>query len=327
MRVLLTGATGFIGSHMAELLLNEGAEVVCPVRDPAVLRNLQGIPVSIVAIENLRDAITSNPHFDYVMHLGGATRARDYEGYRRANVTFTRELLETFSAGPCRERLKRFVLVSSQAASGPSPNGGTPVKEGDPFRPVSLYGRSKAEAEQVAGRFHEAIPITIIRPPAVFGPRDTDVLGVFRSVKFRVAPCLTGPERRVSIIYVSDLIEGILAAARAPGAVGQTYFLANPEPVVWRQFTLDIARVMGYRAVAVPVPPAAMKLVAQVGDVVGRLTGSISLFRSEKFEEMRQLAWICSAEKAYRDFGWQARFPLEEALGITARWYTDHGWL
>lgn len=327
MRFLLTGATGFIGSHMAELLLAEGAEVVCPVRNPAKLRNLEGIPVTIVPAADLASAVADNPHFDYVIHLGGATRARDYEGYRQANVAFTQELLETFSKEPSRKALKRFVLVSSQAAVGPCPDGGAAVTESGPCCPVSLYGRSKAEAEQVAGRFHQAIPMTIVRPPTVFGPRDTDVLGVFKSARFRIAPCIAGPDRQVSIIYVQDLIEGILAAARSPRAVGQTYFLANPEPVVWKQFVLDVARCMGYRAIALPIPALAIKLAACAGDVIGKFSDSVPLFRSEKFEEMRQLAWVCSPEKAFEELGWRPRFPLGEAIRITAQWYADHGWL
>ncbi len=327
MRIILTGATGFIGSHMAELLLAQGAEVVCPVRNPARLRNLEGMPVSVVPADKLRDVLTDSLSFDYVIHLGGATRARDYEGYRQSNVGLTRELLEIFSTEPYRKALKRFVLVSSQAATGPCPDGGVAVNETDPCCPISLYGRSKAEAEQVADRFHHAVPITVVRPPTVFGPRDTDVLGVFKSARFRLAPFIAGPDRLVSIIYVQDLVEGILAAARAPEAVGQTYFLANPEPVIWRQFALDVARLMGYRAIALPVPAAAMKLVAYAGDVVGKLRGSVPLFRSEKFEEMRQLAWVCSSEKAFKDLGWRPRFSLEEAIGITAQWYADNGWL
>jgi nucleoside-diphosphate-sugar epimerase len=327
MRFLLTGATGFIGSHMAELLLSRGWEVVCPARNTSRLRNLAGIAVRVIPLEDLQAEVASNPNFDYVIHLGGATRAGDYNGYRESNVEFTRELLQTFSQPSVCKTLRRFVLVSSQAASGPCPDDGTHVTETDARRPVSLYGRSKAEAEQVAERFQETLPITVVRPPTVFGPRDKDVLGVFKSARFRLAPYIAGPDRLVSIIYVQDLVEGILAAAISPQAVGQTYFLANPKPVIWRQFALDVARLMGYRAFPLPVPAFAMKLVARGGDVIGRLRGAMPLFRSEKFEEMKQLAWVCSPEKAYRELQWRPRFSLDEAIRLTARWYGQHGWL
>jgi len=327
MRFLLTGATGFIGSHMAELLLSRGWEVVCPVRNPSRQRNLEAIPVRVVHFADLAAELAGNGGFDYVIHLGGATRASDYDGYRQSNVDFTRELLETFSRPHCRESLRRFVLISSQAASGPCPDGSTTVKETDQLQPVSLYGRSKAEAERVAGRFLQALPITIIRPPTVFGPRDRDVLGLFKCARFRLAPCLAGPDRLVSIIYVQDLVEGILAAALSERAVGQTYFLSNPEPVVWRQFALDVARFMGYQAIPLPIPEFAMQLAARGGDLVGRLRGTVPLFRTEKFLEMKQTAWVCSPEKAYRELDWRPRFSIEEAVGITSQWYEQQGWL
>jgi len=218
-------------------------------------------------------------------------------------------------------------LISSQAAAGPCPDGSTTVTEADRLQPVSLYGRSKAEAERVAGRFLEALPISVIRPPTVFGPRDRDVLGLFKCARFRLAPCLAGPDRLVSIIYVQDLVEGILAAALSERAVGQTYFLSNPEPVVWRQFALDVARIMGYQAIPLPIPEFAMQLAARGGDLVGRLRGAVPLFRSEKFLEMKQTAWVCSPEKAYRELDWRPRFSIEEAVGITSQWYEQQGWL
>lgn len=327
MRILVTGATGFIGSHMAELILAKGWEAVCPVRNLLALRNLKGIPARVIAIEDLDAEISNKGPFDYVIHLAGATRASDYNGYRRTNVERTQELLEKFANCECRASLKRFVLVSSQAATGPSTDDGACRTESDPLCPVSLYGRSKAEAEEVALRYKDRLPITIIRPPTVFGPRDTDVLGVFKCAAYRLAPCIAGPDRLVSIIYVEDLAEGILAAAFSPASEGEIYFLANPKPVVWREFGLEVARVMGKRAMAVPVPLFAMKLLAFAGDIVGKTRGVTPLFRTEKLDEMKQIAWVCSPEKAFTDLGWKPRFPLAEAIKKTAEWYEANGWL
>jgi nucleoside-diphosphate-sugar epimerase len=327
LRALVTGATGFIGSHMAEALVGKGWEVVCPVRDVSKLRHLSGIQAHAVPLSGLSSEIGKGPGFDYVIHLAGATRARDYRGYREANVDSTRRLLGLFSEPAANSRLKKFVLVSSQAACGPSPDDGTPVTESDPLCPVSLYGRSKREAEEVALSFSDRVPVTVIRPPTVFGPRDTDVLAVFKCTRYRLAPCLAGPDRMISMIYVEDLVEGILTAAQASKAEGQVYFLANSQPVVWREFVLQVATIAGCRAITLRVPLFVMRLAALAGDLLGKVRETPSLFRSEKLEEMKQIAWVCSPEKAYRELQWRPQTPLPAAIEKTLVWYREHRWI
>lgn len=312
---------------MVELLLASGHEVVCPVRNPAARGHLQGITAEAIPLESIEDVAERDPGFDYVIHLAAATRAPNYGAYWRANVDWTRRLLRAFCSPNLQASLKRFLLVSSQAASGPSLADGTPVRETDPPRPVSLYGRSKLEAEEVAMSFRERIPVTIVRPPTVFGPRDKDVLGVFRSARFRVAPCLAGLDRLVSMIYVEDLAEGILRAALSPAAKGQIYFLANVAPVIWREFALEVARILGYRAVSLPIPLAVAKAMALTGDLISKVSNAKPVFRSEKFEEMKQIAWVCSTEKALAELDWQPCTPLDKAVQKTAAWYRKRGWL
>lgn len=326
MKFLVTGGTGFVGSHVVELLLAEGREVVCPVRSLSSLRNLADIQASVIAIDGMEHMLSQQSPIDYVIHLAASTRSLNYNHYLQANVDYTRRLLEYFSEEGRARVLKRFVYVSSQAVCGPSPEG-VPVTESDPLRPVSLYGRSKGEAENLVRSFRDRFPVTVIRPPTVFGPRDVDVLGVFRTAKFGFVTYIAGADRLVSIIYVEDLVNGILKAAFSPAARNQVYFMANPEPVVWRAFSLLIARVLGRRAVAVPVPLALMQIISLGGDFFGRLRGTAVLFRSEKIVEMKQLAWVCSSEKAYRELLWKPQVALEEAVRRTAQWYRDHNWI
>jgi nucleoside-diphosphate-sugar epimerase len=327
MKALVTGGTGFVGSHVVETLISHGCEVVCPVRDTDRLRNLEGMPVRVIPWKDLDREIHSEPAFDYVIHVAGATRAMSYAEYYEANVGETRRMLELFASLPNKSALKRFVFVGSQAAAGPCPDPETCVLESHEPQPVSLYGRSKLEAERVALSFAEVLPVTVVRPSTVFGPRDQDVLGVFKCARYRFSPYLAGPDRMFSVIYVEDLAAGILAAALANVPSGQVYFLANDTPVSWREFTLEVARLTGRGAIEIPIPMSIMRLAALTGEIVGKLTKKTQLLRSEKFEEMKQVGWVCSTEKAKRELGWQPKISLREAILKTAHWYKEHGWI
>ncbi|MGC8657523.1 MAG: NAD-dependent epimerase/dehydratase family protein [Desulfomonilaceae bacterium] len=327
MRCIVTGATGFIGSHLAESLLNEGHEVLCPVRDPSKPRHLILPKANIFPIGDLEKEIRSNSNFDYVFHLAGATRALNYEDYRIANVYLTRDLLDLILKTFDLKRFKRFVFVSSQAASGPALDAQTSVSEYDPPNPVSLYGKSKLEAEEVVKEYGNSIPYVIIRPSTVFGPRDTDVLGVFKSCKYRLIPCLTGRKRQVSVVFVEDLVTGIKRAAFLSKSINQIYFIANPKPVVWRQFIADIAELMGVHPVILPMPAFFLKTVGFFTDIIGNLLGKPLLLRSEKIAEIDQWYWICSSQRAYHDLGWFPQNSLKENLKKTIDWYYQEGWI
>lgn len=326
-RALVTGGTGFIGSHLVELLLQKGWVVVCPVRNTKVLRHLTQIPAKIISWNELESETRREPFFDYIIHVAGATRACNYKAYLDANVNQTRYLLELIASSPGKNQLKKFVLIGSQAAAGPSPENGMPITETDSPKPISLYGKSKLEAEKIALSFSNELPVTILHPSTVFGPRDTDVLGMFKCAKFGIAPYLAGSDRLVSIIYVEDLIEAILAAALSSNSTGQKYFLANERPVIWREFACEIVRMFGHKPVPIPVPLAVMRLMALGGELLGHLTNRPQLLRKEKFEEMRQIAWVCSTQKASRELAWEPRIPLPEAIAKTAKWYRDCGWI
>lgn len=310
-----------------ELLLKMGWEVVCPVRNPQRLRNLERMPCRIMPYEHLTQEIEAEPAFDYAIHVAGATRAMNYAEYHEANVSETRRLLTLFANLPGECAPKRFVLVGSQAAAGPCPDREIPVTESREPRPVSLYGRSKLEAERVVLSFSDRLPVTVVRPSTVFGPRDLDVLGAFRCAKYRFSPYLAGPDRMFSIIYVEDLAAGIVAAAQANVPSGRVYFLANDAPVSWREFSLKIARLTGCRTVQLPVPLPLMRLASLIAEAVGRLTNKPQLLRAEKFEEMRQVGWVCSTEKARQELHWEPKVPLDQAILKTAQWYRKHGWI
>ena len=327
MKILVTGATGFIGSHIVEALNASGHSTVCLVRNTSSVGHLQATPTRLVPWDNLEELMHEDHCIEYVIHAAAATRARNYQQYYDANVAPTMRLIRAFRDSPNKENLKRFLLVSSQAVAGPSNAGDTPLDETSPPAPMSDYGRSKLEAEKVVWDASDTLPVTVVRPCTVFGPRDVDVLGVFRSVRWGVVPYVGGADRYVSVIFVQDLVQGIVAALFSPSSIGKTYFMANPQPVIWKRFALEIAEVTGCKALPIPVPLSLMRVVATAGDFMSYLTRRPLLLRTDKLQEMIQEAWVCSPSRALQDFGWQASTPLRTAIALTHKWYEAHGWL
>jgi dihydroflavonol-4-reductase len=326
-RCVVTGSTGFIGSNLIQLLVSRHFEVICPVREPNKVKHLLSSNTKIITFEALERDSTVSDRFEYFFHLAGATRALNYEGYYEANVKLAKRMLDFVIKRSDPRFFKKFVLVSSQAVSGPADSSEKAVTENDVPNPISLYARSKLEAEKMALTFADLIPLTIVRPSTVFGPRDIDVLGVFKSCKYGVAPCLSGKDRRVSVVFVDDLIEGIVRSAFSENSFGETYFLTNPDPVIWRDFIKDIARVMGSRVLIAPLPKFILRTFGRFSDVIGALSRKPQMFRTDKIREMDQMYWICSSEKARRDLDWVPQYSVVEALTKTFRWYKDNGWL
>lgn len=322
-RAFVTGGTGFIGSHLVEDLIDDDLEVRCLIRSrPKWLEGLDVVPVAgslhdPAALEKgIRNA-------DLVYHLAGATRAPDAETFRRHNVEAVQNLLDV-----CARRAdppERIVLVSSLAAVGRGARGA--AGEIDPLRPVSQYGASKAEMERTAWSYRE-LPITIVRPPAVYGPRDRDVLKFLQWMDRGLLP-VVGPidEPRVSLIHVRDLVRGIRVAARTDRAAGETYFLGSERPYSWAEIRDAATPALGREARLVRVPGLLVQAAGAVTELWGHLTGTHPPFNRDKARELRKACTACTIDKARRELGFAPEVPLEEGLAATIRWYRDRGWI
>lgn len=330
MRSLVTGAAGFVGSHLVEELLRRGGEVTCLVRTTTNRRWLASLPVRYVVgdvastPEALPDAVAGQ---DYVFHLAGVIKAPDAETYRRANVWGTKQLLEAcLAAGQARRgAMRRVVLVSSLAAAGPAVDR-RPLREGDTCRPVSWYGQSKMEAEELGRTYGALVPLTVVRPPVVYGPRDRDGLLYFRAVACGLRPLLTA-EVLLSLVHVRDLVDGLLRAAGAPAAAGQTYYLANAEPISLADLAWRVGQAIGGRSVPVPLPPGAVWAAAALAELGAWLVGRRTIFNRDKAQELLARYWLCSPARAGAELNWQPRVPLDAGLRETAAWYRAQGWL
>ncbi|MCI0339754.1 MAG: NAD-dependent epimerase/dehydratase family protein [Planctomycetales bacterium] len=324
---LVTGATGFVGSHLAEALAAAGWRVRALARPTSDLRWVRAIPGAEVAAGDVTapaslDAAVAGA--GTVFHCAGLTAARRSRDYDRVNAGGTRNLLEACAR---RRDPPRFVLVSSQAAAGPSAVG-VPVTEDVPCRPLSPYGESKKRAEGIVRESAGPVPFTIVRPPAVYGPRDRATLEFFKLVSRGILPDRGRRDALLSLVHVRDLVAGILRAGEEPRAVGGTYFLAHPEPALWSGIFEAVAEAMGRPKLRrVPFTKPVLWLVALGQEIAAAATGRVPPLSRKRLPEFLHTSWVCSSERAAKDLGWRAKVPHREGLAESAAWYKREGWL
>jgi len=322
-RILITGANGFIGSHLATWLVKQGHEVICFVRKSSDRTRLQGLPVryhygDVTERESLRSAVRQ---IDIIFHAAAVTRAITLAEFERINAQGTENLVVT-----CLEEnphLQRFVYISSQAAAGGS-SSAVPVTETDDPKPISHYGYSKWQGEQVVHHYLNQLPVTIVRPPAVYGPYDPEMLKYARVVKRGLMPLMGLTEKFFSVCFIDDLLVGLWDAATKEVARGQTYFLCHPDGLSWQQFA-RLVREELHKSIVIPVilPIPLMKLMAIGSEFLTQQTGKPFPLRPQKVTEMSYKYWICSPAKAIYELGFQPS-DRDETLRETIRWYIDH---
>lgn len=307
MLVAITGANGFIGRTLVRRFETDGWTV-----RPIVRRDFES--------GNL-DRLVAGA--DAVVHAAGATRAPTRSRLVESNVELTQRVIDAARRGAAR----RLVFISSQAAAGPAPAIDQPVSEDMMPSPVEDYGRTKLEAEGLV-RAAKDLPSVIVRPGAVYGPYDRDFLAMFRLAMRGMAIHPANREQWISIAHTDDVAAGVVLACTRPEAVGLTFFVANDEPVQWRDLFAVAASSAGRRIRAdVEVPAWLVRGGAFVGDVVSRVTGRASLLTSGKAALTAPRFWICSSERIRRALGYTAATPLSDGLADTFRWYRAQGWL
>ncbi|MCX6554928.1 MAG: NAD-dependent epimerase/dehydratase family protein [Candidatus Aminicenantes bacterium] len=322
MKILVTGGTGFVGNHLIRELLKEKENTVYAlVRDKKKLESLN-FPDRVIAIAgDLFTAEAFPPDFEVVFHLAALTKVISPREFIHCNHLGTMALLDKLR--PLKE-LRKVVLLSSLAAAGP--NRQSPcLREGMPENPVSLYGKSKLAQEKIL-REQCPVPYIIIRAPIVFGPGDLDMLTIFRVLKKGILPALGRKERKYSVIYVKDLVKGMIAAADSP-CQNETFYITNAEPVPWDDFMLAAHLPMGgeIRKVTVPVPLA--WFLAELSEMRIRISKRKTIFNRDKFREIRFPVWTCSAEKSRELLHFQSLCPTDSALRETIRWYQEQHFL
>jgi dihydroflavonol-4-reductase len=306
--------------------LQRGFRVRCLVRrSRAGLGWIEGLPVEVVRAsyydtDSLREAVREA---EYIFHIAGVTKAKSQREYYDGNVLATKNLLE--AAGGIAQ-LKKFCYISSLSAAGPSPDG-TPLTEETACSPITTYGVTKLQAETVCQLHSDRIPVVILRPPPVYGPRDRDTLEIFRWVKRGVIPVFGQKEKRLSLVYGPELARGIVDATISEKTVGQTYFIADG-PVYRQSDVLDeAARILGKRTVSVRIPSFLLYPLAGASELISAFSSKPAVLNIEKARDLLQPSWVCNPKKLEEHIGFRNQVPIEEGLRRTLEWYKDYGWL
>lgn len=330
--VLVTGASGFVGSHLVEKLVERGYRVRILVRRSSSLHWLENVRVEY-AVGDVRDKASlagACVGVRSVFHFGALTRARTAADFRQSNADGTRHLAEALAERGTGGGF--FVYCSSLAAGGPAvavERDPEPVRtESDPATPITPYGRSKLEGEialrEVAdahGRFRHVV----LRPPAVYGPRDRNVLIFLRMVKNGFLPVPRAAVNRMSLIYVADLVDGAVRAAET--SARGTYYLSDGDIYTWTEVGRRVAAMMDVDVRSVRVPRGVAAFGAMASEFWGLLAGDPAIFSRSKVRDIWEPHWVCSPEKARREWGFEVRYPLERGMEETLTWYRMNQWL
>ena len=322
MKALVTGATGFVGSHLTEALRRRGDEVTVLARSAAKASNLSPLEVRVVP-GDLHDAQALSRAVegqDVIYHVAGVIAARSEADFFRSNRDGTAQLAKAAEGGG----RPRFVLVSSMAAAGPSRRG-CPLVGTEPARPVTAYGRSKLAAEQVITG--SRLPWSIVRPPMVYGPRDLEVLKVFRLARLGLAPVFGDGTQELSAIHGVDLAEALTAVGTCPGAVSRTYYACHPRIFTSAEFVLAVAASMGRSVRLIRVPLGVGKVALRITELSARLARKATILTTDKANEFFEAAWTGDPAPLARDTGWNPTFDLTQGLAQTYAWYRSAGWL
>lgn len=326
MKALVTGATGFVGSFLCEHLLRLGHEVVALARPTSNLRWIEQLDTArctgdVCEPGSLTEAVEG---VEVVYHAAGLVRADSRRAFMRVNRDGTQNLLE--ACMHAKNRPRRFVLVSSQAAAGPS-SGPEGIDENHPPQPVSAYGESKLAAERCLSSVDE-IETVIVRPSTVYGPRDPETLNFFELVnRLRIRPLLSGGRTLLSMIHVLDLVKGIALAGEKLEATGRAYFLSGPKPYSIDEIMKTIASALGKTTVGVPISELLMSAGAEFSQFMAQFGRGSAKLSHLKVAELSRKYWVVKTDRARKELGFEANTNLSEGLQSVVQWYRENNWL
>ena len=331
MKILVTGASGFIGSFIVEEALRRGMETWAAVRGSSSRQYLKSPDIHFIEL-NLSDQHQLEEQlrgkdFDYVVHAAGVTKCLDKADFFRINTEGTKNLVRAVMA--VGMPLKRFVFVSSLSVFGAirEQQPYEEIRESDTPQPNTAYGRSKLEAERFLESLGQSLPYVILRPTGVYGPRERDYFLMAQSIKQHTDFAVGYKQQDITFVFVDDVVQAVFLACDH-GQTGRKYFLSDGEVYQSTTFSDLIRRELGSPWwIRITAPIWVLRVITFFGDLIAHVTGKISALNNDKYHILRQRNWRCDIEPARRELGYEPRVQLEEGVRRSIKWYQENGWL
>ena len=337
-KILITGASGFIGSFIVEEAIKRGFDVWAAMRKSSSRQFLSDnsihfIELNLASEEDLKQQLAGHS-FDYVVHAAGVTKCLDKQDFFRINTEGTQHLVRALME--LDMPLKRFVYISSLSIMGAirEEQPYQEIRESDEARPNTAYGESKLKAEQWLDSVYEELktkqkdlPYVILRPTGVYGPRERDYFMMAKSIKAHTDFAVGFKQQDITFVYVTDVVQAVFLALEK-GKTGRRYFLSDGEVYQSSTFSNLIRQELGNPWwIRITAPIWLLRIITFFGERIGHMTGKVTALNNDKFHIMRQRNWRCDIEPARRELGYEPQVKLEEGVRRSIKWYKDNKWL
>ncbi len=322
-RVLITGASGFVGGFIVEEILKHNFEVYAGVRKTSNRKYLSHPDIRFVEMdfadkEALKNLLQKVPRFDYVVHAAGIIKTCDNNNFDTVNYHYTKNLTEALAeTGKIPDK---FLYISSLAAVGPGDeNSLKPVALSDEPHPVTFYGKSKLKTEQLIQSL-ENFPYLILRPTGVYGPREKDYYLAYKSIRQNIETYIGSKEQHLTFLHVADLARLVVTALKSE-IVRKTYFVTDLQHYTAEQFNALIRKILNKKALVIVFPKFFVRMVVTVNERISCLFGKPVTLNSDKYKELICKNWLCEADEIVKDFGFRPQYDLEKGLRQTINWF------
>jgi len=320
--VLVTGATGFVGKHLVEELLNNGYKVRVLIRPNSNIKDIKSLNVDIKVSSpfNADDMNTAVKDIEYVVHCAGALKGIRWEDYYKGNFLYTKNLVDAVKK--YNPGIKKFIFISSQAASGPSTS--TPKKEIDFDKPISFYGKSKLLAENELK--DSRIPYIILRPSSIYGPGDTEFFPLFKMAEKNIHLLVNRGKNKINLIYVKDFINAIMLSIKKE-VYNKTYYVSDGNEYLWKDICDIVSKTVGKKYINLPIPGFIASIVGNINTLISKITGKPLLLNRDKIKEGRCKYWLFDISLIKKELGFEPSVKPEDGFRYAYKWYVQEGWL
>ena len=333
-KILITGASGFIGSFLVEEALHKGYEVYAGIRKTSSKKFLQYPGLNFFELDlsspdflqkQFREFLQNHGSFDFIIHNAGITQARKHEEYHTVNFLYTKNLVDAATAAGIQ--LQKFVLISSLASYGPGDKVEMrPIDIADEGRPISQYGKSKLRASEYILSLSN-VPHMVVHPTGVYGPRDKDFFQFIKLVNRGFEPYVGRHKQALSLIYVKDLAKAVIALMSS-GNANRSYLLSDGNHYDKEQIGIEARRMLNKKTFKIKLPLRMVQTaVSGIDSVYKIFLNRLPFINSEKLAEITSANWLCNSEPIWKDLNEKPAYDLAKGMEETIRWYKDHSWL